>query len=71
MIATDPYGKFVPGPLRGLPQYVTTSGLVEGNTAAPVAVPVERSHVQHAVPHRHHRQRRAAVGASRRMPTPW
>ncbi len=39
MIATDPYGKFLPGPLRGLPQYVTSAGLVEGNAAAPVAVP--------------------------------
>ena len=39
MIATDPYGKFIPGPLRGLPQYVTTSGLVEGNLATPVPVP--------------------------------
>ena len=24
MIAADPYGKFIPGPARGLPQYVTT-----------------------------------------------
>ncbi len=39
MIASDPYGKFIPGDLRGLPQYVTTTGLVEGDTAAPVAVP--------------------------------
>jgi Ca2+-binding RTX toxin-like protein len=30
MIAADPYGKFIPGPNRGLPQYVTASGLVEG-----------------------------------------
>src|SRR4051812_29935133 len=30
MIASDPYGKFIPGPARGLPQYVTESGLVEG-----------------------------------------
>ena len=30
LLATDPYGKFIPGP-RGLPQYVTSSGLVEGN----------------------------------------
>ena len=30
MIATDPYGKFLPGPARGLPQYVTATGLVEG-----------------------------------------
>jgi Ca2+-binding RTX toxin-like protein len=34
MIATDPYGKFIPGPLRGLPQYVTKTGLVEGDKAA-------------------------------------
>ncbi len=39
LLATDPYGKFIPGPLRGLPQYVTATGLVEGNIAAPVAVP--------------------------------
>ena len=39
MLATDPYGKFIPGPARGLPQYVTATGLVEGNLAAPVAVP--------------------------------
>jgi len=32
MIASDPYGKFIPGPARGLPQYVTKShGLVEAN----------------------------------------
>lgn len=38
-ILTDPYGNFVPGPARGLPQYVTATGLVEGNLASPVAVP--------------------------------
>ena len=37
MILADPYGKFVPGPARGLPQYVTATGLVEGDTAAPGA----------------------------------
>jgi Ca2+-binding RTX toxin-like protein len=41
MIAADPYGNFIPGPARGLPQYVTASGLVEGDTAAPVAVPAD------------------------------
>jgi Ca2+-binding RTX toxin-like protein len=46
MIATDPYGKFVPGPLRGLPQYVTTTGLVEGDTAAPVLVPANVLHFE-------------------------
>src|SRR4051795_8581689 len=44
MIATDPYGKFIPGPARGLPQYVTATGLVEGNRAAPVPVPANVLH---------------------------
>ncbi|MEO6145401.1 MAG: peroxidase family protein, partial [Dermatophilaceae bacterium] len=44
MIAADPYGKFTPGPLRGLPQYVTATGLVEGNIAAPVLVPANVLH---------------------------
>ncbi len=41
-ILADPYGKFIPGPLRGLPQLVTaiaedgTPTLVEGDVAAPV-----------------------------------
>jgi Ca2+-binding RTX toxin-like protein len=39
MIAADPYGNFVPGPARGLPQYVTATGLVEGDRANPVPVP--------------------------------
>ena len=39
MIATDPYGNFVPGP-HGLPQYVTPDGLVEGDLANPVPVPL-------------------------------
>ena len=34
MIATDPYGKFLPGPDRGLPQLVTKHGLVEADRAA-------------------------------------
>ncbi len=43
MLAADAYGKFIPGPLRGLPQYVTKHrGLVEGNTANPVSVPTQR-----------------------------
>ena len=31
MLLTDPYGKFVPGPKHGLPQFVTESGLVEAD----------------------------------------
>ncbi len=46
MIAADPYGKFLPGPLRGLPQYVTASGMVEGNLAAPVPVPANVLHFE-------------------------
>ncbi|MCU1561711.1 MAG: heme peroxidase, partial [Arthrobacter sp.] len=38
-ILADPYGKFIPGPARGLPQYVTQTGLVEGDTANPIPVP--------------------------------
>ncbi|HKG48953.1 MAG TPA: peroxidase family protein [Actinomycetales bacterium] len=34
MIAADPYGKFIPGPDRGLPQYVTSTGMVEGDREA-------------------------------------
>ncbi|GAB15076.1 hypothetical protein ARGLB_080_01420 [Arthrobacter globiformis NBRC 12137] len=33
MMAADPYGKFIPGPARGLPQFVTATGLVEANRA--------------------------------------
>src|SRR4051794_37333570 len=43
MLATDPYGKFLPGP-NGLPQYVTGHGLVEGNIANPVSVPADALH---------------------------
>jgi Ca2+-binding RTX toxin-like protein len=32
-LAVDPYGKFIPGPARGLPQFVTATGLVEANRA--------------------------------------
>ncbi len=39
LMAVDPYGEFIPGPARGLPQYATASGLVEGNLANPVPVP--------------------------------
>ena len=54
MLATDPYGKFIPGPLRGLPQYVTKLGpdgtpntgdeLVEGDIANPVPPPADVRH---------------------------
>ena len=53
MLATDPYGKFIPGP-HGLPQYVTKLGpdgvansgdeLVEGNLTTPVKVPGDVVH---------------------------
>jgi Ca2+-binding RTX toxin-like protein len=44
MLATDPYGNFIPGPARGLPQYVTATGLVEGDLASPVPVPGNVKH---------------------------
>ncbi|WP_091416434.1 peroxidase family protein [Arthrobacter sp. OV608] len=34
MLAADPYGKFIPGPKNGLPQFVTKSGLVEADRTA-------------------------------------
>ncbi len=43
MLAVDPYGNFLPGP-HGLPQYVTRSGLVEGDLASPVRVPADAVH---------------------------
>ncbi len=43
MVAADPYGNFIPGP-HGLPQYVTRSGLVEGDLANPVPVPADAKH---------------------------
>ncbi|GAA2738938.1 hypothetical protein GCM10009867_32800 [Pedococcus aerophilus] len=44
MIATDPYGNFKPGPDRGLPMWVTATGTVEGDLAAPVAPPANVLH---------------------------
>jgi Ca2+-binding RTX toxin-like protein len=45
MLATDPYGNFIPGPARGLPQYVLKDGtLVEGNIASPVPAPANVRH---------------------------
>ena len=43
MLAVDPYGQFIPGP-NGLPQYVTTTGMVEGNIGTPVPVPANVLH---------------------------
>ena len=80
MLATDPYGNFIPGPVRGLPQYVTATGLVEGDLANPVAGAGERPALQHAVPDGHRPQRRpvaagldnnpADAGVSHRRRTP-
>ncbi len=44
MLVADAYGNFVPGPARGLPQYMTTTGPVEGDTVAPVLVPANALH---------------------------
>ncbi len=47
MIAADAYGNLIPGP-HGLAQYVTASGLVEGNLASPVLVPANALHIDTA-----------------------
>lgn len=58
MVAADQYGRFLRGP-NGYPQLVTASGLVEGNPAAPIAIPANVSRINiaflddiahHAVP---------------------
>ena len=46
MLVTDPYGNFIPGAVRGLPQYVTATGPVEGNLATPVAPPANVLHFE-------------------------
>ena len=47
LLAADPYGNFTPGP-NGLPQYVTATGLVEGNLGSPVAIPANAFHIDTA-----------------------
>ena len=47
VIATDAYGKFIPG-ANGLPQLVTTTGLLEGNLVAPVSVGADVLRTGHA-----------------------
>ncbi|WP_304441378.1 peroxidase family protein, partial [Kineosporia sp. R_H_3] len=39
MVVTDQYGNYIPGPARGMPQYVLADGVtfVEGDTASPVS----------------------------------
>ncbi len=44
MIATDPYGNFIPDETTGLPDYVTASGLVSGDLLSPVPVPADVLH---------------------------
>jgi len=47
-ILADQYGNFIPGQARGLPQYVTATGLVEGDLANPVAAPSNVLHTNMA-----------------------
>ncbi len=47
MLAADAYGNFIPG-ANGLPQYVTESGLVEGDLTNPVAVPANARRISTA-----------------------
>ena len=37
LLATDAYGNFIPG-ANGMPQVITTTGLVEGNLATPISL---------------------------------
>jgi beta-lactam-binding protein with PASTA domain/Ca2+-binding RTX toxin-like protein len=49
LIVTDPYGHFKPGPARGMPMMVRPGNvIVEGNPAAPVAVPADALRTGHA-----------------------
>src|SRR4051794_577676 len=43
MLATDPYGNFLPGPLRGLPQYVTKGPDGKPGTADDVLIEGDRT----------------------------
>jgi hypothetical protein len=45
MLVADAYGNFTPGP-NGLPQYMTTTGNVEGNLTTPVPVPANALHFE-------------------------
>ena len=48
-LRTDPYGHFVPGPLRGAPQFVLQNGtFVEADPAAPITVPANVRRTGHA-----------------------
>nr|WP_306239387.1 peroxidase family protein [Ornithinimicrobium cryptoxanthini] len=48
LLVTDPYGRFVPGP-NGLPQIATgSSGMLEGDLAAPVRVPDDALRAGHS-----------------------
>jgi hypothetical protein len=49
LLLTDPYGHFVPGPARGLPQFVLTNGgRLEGNTAGGgVPIPTNGRRINH------------------------
>ena len=76
MIAADPYGKFIPGPARGLPQYVTDDGPGRGHLDDPDdnggrdrTGAGGRQVLRHPVPDGHRAQRRP-VPAGPRTTTP-
>jgi beta-lactam-binding protein with PASTA domain/Ca2+-binding RTX toxin-like protein len=49
LVVTDPYGHFKPGPDRGMPMMVRPGNvLVEGNPAAPVAIPADAFRTGHS-----------------------
>jgi Animal haem peroxidase/RTX calcium-binding nonapeptide repeat (4 copies) len=47
LVAADQYGRFLRGP-NGFPQVVTPTSTVEGNPAAPVALPANVKRINHA-----------------------
>ncbi len=47
LVAADQYGRFLRG-ANGFPQVVTADGLVEGDPAAPKAIPSNAKHIDHA-----------------------
>ena len=66
MLATDPYGKFIPGP-NGLPQYVHQRRRHWSRATSPTRSPVPANvrALRHAVPDRHRAQRRPVARRTR------
>ena len=72
MIATDPYGKFIPGPpaAAAVRDQTTASSRATSRPGTPgdVPVPGRRRALRHAVPDRHRAQRRSVPAGHRQQP---